>query len=111
LAIAGGVRSRTIAPRNSVRVAGCAAHALPKAAPRLLLSILDLRGEGQVTSHEVARQLIYPRLDIGRGAAWKSSPERRRTQRLIREAEALRRAATVPSWQARGGGDKNSAGF
>ncbi|WP_432769005.1 DUF2285 domain-containing protein [Sphingopyxis sp.] len=55
----------------------------------LLLSILDLRGERNATSHEVARRLIYPRLDVGRGAAWKSSPERRRTQRLIREAEAL----------------------
>ena len=55
----------------------------------LLLSILDLRGERDVTSHEVARRLIYPRLDVGRGAAWKASPERRRTQRLIREAEAL----------------------
>jgi hypothetical protein len=55
----------------------------------LLLSILDLRGELDVTSHEVARRLIYPRLDVGRGSAWKSSPERRRTQRLIREAEAL----------------------
>lgn len=55
----------------------------------LLLSILDLRGERQVTSHEVARRLIYPRLDVGRGAAWKASAERRRTQRLIREAEAL----------------------
>lgn len=55
----------------------------------LLLSILDLRGERQVTSHEVARRLIYPRMEVGRGAAWKSSPERRRTQRLIREAEAL----------------------
>ena len=55
----------------------------------LLLSILDLRGDRQVTSHEVARLLIYPRLDVGRGAAWKASPERRRTQRLICEAEAL----------------------
>ncbi len=55
----------------------------------LLLSILDLRGERDVASHEVARRLIYPRLDVGRGAAWKASPERRRTQRLIREAEAL----------------------
>lgn len=55
----------------------------------LLLSILDLRGGAQVSSHEIARRLIYPRLDVGRGAAWKSSPERRRTQRLIREAEAL----------------------
>ncbi|MFC3784103.1 hypothetical protein GGR90_000722 [Sphingopyxis italica] len=55
----------------------------------LLLSILDLRGERGVTSHEVAHRIIYPRLIVGRGAAWKSSPERRRTQRLIREAEAL----------------------
>lgn len=55
----------------------------------LLLSILDRRSERQVTSHEIARRLIYPRLDVGRGAAWKSSPERRRTQRLVREAEAL----------------------
>jgi hypothetical protein len=55
----------------------------------LMLSILDLRGGAQVSSHEIARRLIYPRLDVGRGAVWKSSPERRRTQRLIREAEAL----------------------
>jgi len=55
----------------------------------LLLSILDLRGERDVTNHEVACRHIYPRLDLGRGAAWKASPERRRTQRLIREAEAL----------------------
>lgn len=55
----------------------------------LLLSILDLRDGVRVTSHEVARRLVYPRMTIGRGAAWKASPERRRTQRLIREAEAL----------------------
>lgn len=55
----------------------------------LLLSIIDLRGERSVTSHEVARQLVYPRMGLGRGSAWKSSPERRRTQRLIRETEAL----------------------
>ena len=58
---------------------------------RLLLAILDLRADAKATSHEVARRLIYPRLSIGRGAAWKSSPERRRTQRLIREAEAMMR--------------------
>lgn len=55
----------------------------------LLLSIIDLRSERNLTSHEIARRLIYPRLGLGRGAAWKSSSERRRTQRLIREAEAL----------------------
>jgi hypothetical protein len=55
----------------------------------LLLSILDLRDGTEITSREVARRLIYPRLAVGRGSAWKASPERRRTQRLIREAEAL----------------------
>lgn len=55
----------------------------------LLLAILDLRRGDEVTSHKVAQCLIYPRLSIGQGASWKSSPERRRTQRLIREAEAL----------------------
>ncbi|WOF45834.1 DUF2285 domain-containing protein (plasmid) [Sphingopyxis indica] len=55
----------------------------------LLLAILDLRQRGGGTSHMVAQRLVYPRLSIGQGASWKSSPERRRTQRLIREAEAL----------------------
>ena len=56
----------------------------------LLLAILDLRAaDPAVTSHEVGRRLVYPRLSIGRGVTWKSSPERRRTQRLIREAGAL----------------------
>jgi len=55
----------------------------------LLLAILDMRDGAHITSHEVACRLVYPRMTIGRGAAWKASPERRRTQRLIREAEAL----------------------
>lgn len=55
-----------------------------------LLAILDLRREAPlVTSHEIAKRLVYPRLSVGRGAVWKASAERRRTQRLIREAEAL----------------------
>ena len=56
----------------------------------MLLAILDLRSRAPLSSHEVARRLVYPHLSIGRGSAWKSSPERRRTQRMIREAEALR---------------------
>lgn len=57
-----------------------------------MLAILDLLqgadGPG-VTSHDVARRIIYPRLSVGRGAEWKSSSERRRTQRLIEDARAL----------------------
>lgn len=57
----------------------------------LLLDILDLlqAPTGRPTSHMVAERLVYPRLSIGRGMEWKSSPERRRTQRLIGEAIAL----------------------
>lgn len=56
----------------------------------LLLAILDAGGgSGQVTSHEVARLVVYPHLAIGRGVEWKTAPERRRTQRLIKESEAL----------------------
>ena len=56
----------------------------------LLLAIFDLRADDpHVSSHAIARRLIYPRMSVGRGAEWKASAERRRTQRLIREAEAL----------------------
>ena len=57
----------------------------------LLLDILDAlldRGR-RTTTHEIARELVYPRMTIGRGSVWKSSSERRRTQRLIEEALAL----------------------
>src|SRR3546814_424331 len=58
----------------------------------MMLAILDLLqepGGAGVTSHDVARLIIYPRLSVGRGAEWKSSSERRRTQRLIEEARGL----------------------
>jgi hypothetical protein len=43
----------------------------------------------QPTTYEIAFRFVYPRMTIGRGAEWKSSSERRRTQRLIKEAYAL----------------------
>lgn len=58
----------------------------------IMLAILDLlQGPDgdRVTSHDVARRIVYPGLSVGRGAEWKSSSERRRTQRLIEEARAL----------------------
>uniref|UniRef100_UPI00053F1A81 DNA -binding domain-containing protein n=1 Tax=Sphingomonas sp. Ant H11 TaxID=1564113 RepID=UPI00053F1A81 len=59
----------------------------------LLLDILDMLltppSAPRPTSHEIARRLIYPGMTIGRGMEWKSSTERRRTQRLINEALAL----------------------
>jgi hypothetical protein len=59
----------------------------------LLLDIIDIANDPDttdLTTYEIARQLIYPRMSIGRGNEWKSSSERRRTQRLIEEAFALR---------------------
>ena len=58
----------------------------------LLLDILDallVPDKARPSTHEIADRLIYPRLAIGRGAEWKASSERRRTQRLIDEALAL----------------------
>lgn len=57
----------------------------------LLLGILDalLDRERKMTTHAIARELVYPRMTIGRGSEWKSSSQRRRTQRLIDEALGL----------------------
>lgn len=54
----------------------------------LLLHILDARRAG-ASHREIAMSLIYPKSATLTGAAWKGSPERRRTQRLIDEAVAL----------------------
>lgn len=54
----------------------------------LLLAILDAIQNAQKdrpTTHQIASTLLYPRLSLARGAAWKASSERRRTQRLIDE--------------------------
>ncbi|WP_348638147.1 DUF2285 domain-containing protein [Blastomonas fulva] len=59
---------------------------------QLLCDILDLvavSGAESLSTHELAFRRIYPGMTIGRGAEWKSSSHRRRTQRLIAEARAL----------------------
>lgn len=59
----------------------------------LLLDIIDMandRDDPDATTYDIARNLIYARMGIGRGTEWKTSSERRRTQRLIEEAFALR---------------------
>lgn len=60
----------------------------------LLLDILDAidapADRTPPTTHEIGTRLVYPGKAIGRGNEWKSSSERRRTQRLIDEAVALR---------------------
>lgn len=58
----------------------------------LLLDILDAfdtRERGTITTYEIASRLIYRGMTIGHGDDWKTSSQRRRTQRLIEEAFAL----------------------
>lgn len=61
---------------------------------KLLLAVLDmvnLPGSDAATTHMVARTLVYPRMKNCSSAEWKSSSERRQTQRLIDEATTLMR--------------------
>ncbi|WP_312219068.1 DUF2285 domain-containing protein [Sphingobium yanoikuyae] len=58
----------------------------------MLLDIVDAAGlydEARLTTHEIARRHVYARMEVGQGSEWKSSSQRRRTQRLIDEARAL----------------------
>ena len=59
----------------------------------LLLDIIDMtkeRGDPDATTYDIARALLYVDMGVGRGTDWKNSSQRRRTQRLIEEAFALR---------------------
>lgn len=60
----------------------------------LLLAILDslfLPDGRRRTLRQLAQTVIYPRSDLGRAIEWKSSSERRHTQRLVSEAHYLMR--------------------
>lgn len=89
-----------VAARLDRRLAGASAGRLPpgfcptsfqQQRLRLLLDILDMLNQGRPTTYDIARLRIYPHMAIKRGMEWKSSSERRRTQRLIDEAVALMR--------------------
>lgn len=58
----------------------------------LLLKILDRLSEteaGRPTIRTIAADIVYPRSSFGRTIEWKSSSERRQTQRLVSEAVLL----------------------
>ena len=60
----------------------------------LLLAILDnqfLSDGRRRTLRQLAQTSVYPRADLGRAIEWKSSSERRYTQRLVSEANHLMR--------------------
>jgi len=61
---------------------------------KLLLAVLDMvnvPGAEAATTQMVARTLVYPRMKHCSSAEWKSSSERRQTQRVIDEATTLMR--------------------
>lgn len=92
---------RGVAARLDRRLAGAPAGQLPPGLcptpfqqhrMRLLLDILDMVDTcdpERPTTYDIARLLIYRHMTIRRGMEWKSSSERRRTQRLVDEALAL----------------------
>lgn len=58
----------------------------------LLLRIFDAANhsdEGSATMREIAQNVIYRHTDLGRAIEWKSSSQRRQTQRLLNEARKL----------------------
>ena len=60
----------------------------------LLLAILDsqfLPDGRRRTLRQLAQKIIYPGSDLGRAIEWKSSSQRRHTQRLVNEAHHLMR--------------------
>ena len=60
----------------------------------LLLAILDnqfLPDGRRRTLRELAKTIIYPKSDLGRAIEWKSSSERRHTQRQVSQAHHLMR--------------------
>src|SRR5690606_31049688 len=60
----------------------------------LLLAILDshfLPDGRRRTLRQLAQTIIYPGSDLGRAIEWKSSSQRRHTQRLVNEAHHLMR--------------------
>lgn len=102
-----------LAGRASPR--GCAtltATAFQRRRLTMLLGILDaLAADGEaITMHRIASMLVYPRLSLPRGSAWKSSNERRRTRRLVDEAIALRDGGYRDLfWLGAGDGDDRGA--
>lgn len=58
----------------------------------ILLQILDCMGlpsPQTVTTRHIAEQVVYPQAELGRTIEWKSSSERRHTQRLVAEARYM----------------------
>lgn len=55
-----------------------------------LLAVLDARQSGTApTSYDVAIKVLFPRLALARGNAWKASNERRQTLRALEQARLL----------------------
>lgn len=56
----------------------------------LFLALIDARMDGASTQ-DIARQLVFPRSALPRGAAWKGAGERRHTLRLMAQSQQMLR--------------------
>ena len=84
----GGPRSKSFAPtRGALYPSTSLAHRLG-----IMLRILDciFEADGHVPSiRAIASRVVYPWADFGRSIEWKSSSERRQTQRLVNQARHM----------------------
>ncbi|WP_260929124.1 DUF2285 domain-containing protein [Novosphingobium sp. 9] len=77
---------------EEARGSGTALSPFQRARLAMLLGILDDIGAAdrpRMSLHDIAGRHVYRGMTLGRGAVWKTSSQRRRTQRLIREALGL----------------------
>lgn len=78
----------------------------------LLLAILDqiaLAGAARATTYQIARTLVYPNIRFRNNAEWKSSSQRRQTQRLVDDAIKLMQDGYRVLLRGKTRCDKNSA--
>lgn len=71
----------------------------------MLLRILDYladSGAAGPTVREIASEVVYNRANPSRATEWKTSSERRHTQRLVREARVMMQGGYVKLLQGRG---------
>ncbi|MEP2726003.1 DUF2285 domain-containing protein [Roseibium sp.] len=83
-------RSKAVRARAALKPTAYQAYRL-----QLLLAILDRLDQpsgAQPTMRQIASDLIYPDTSGGRAIDWKTSSDRRHTQRLVAEARRMRDA-------------------
>lgn len=95
-------RSSCVVGRQVLRPTAYQKHRLV-----LFLKILDRLADPEKPHpalRNIAADVVYPKSQFGRAIEWKSSSERRRTQRLVKEAKHLMRTGYRDLLKGRAGG-------